>query len=52
VCPVKYELGFFISEDDILHSYSCEKPRILHVRYEVHLSVSEAVKRTHFLNRN
>jgi hypothetical protein len=28
--PVKYELGFYIQEDDILHSQSCEnlKPYI------------------------
>jgi hypothetical protein len=25
VCPVKYELGFYIPEDDILHSYRHEK---------------------------
>jgi hypothetical protein len=24
VSPVKYELGFYIREDDILHSHSCE----------------------------
>jgi hypothetical protein len=23
--PVKYELGVYIPEDDILHSYRCEK---------------------------
>jgi hypothetical protein len=22
--PVRYELGFYIPEDDILHSYRCE----------------------------
>jgi hypothetical protein len=25
VSPVKYELGFYITEDDILHSHRCEK---------------------------
>jgi hypothetical protein len=25
VCPVKYELGFYIPEDDILHSHRREK---------------------------
>jgi hypothetical protein len=24
VSPVKYELGFYIPEDDILHSHRCE----------------------------
>jgi hypothetical protein len=24
VSPVKYELGFYIPEDDILHSHHCE----------------------------
>jgi hypothetical protein len=24
VSPVKYEMGFYIPEDDILHSYRCE----------------------------
>jgi hypothetical protein len=28
--PVKYELGFYIPEDDILHSDRRENPRILH----------------------
>jgi hypothetical protein len=28
--PVKYELGFHISEDDILHSHRRKKPEILH----------------------
>jgi hypothetical protein len=30
VSPVKYELGFYITEDDILHSHCRAKPRILH----------------------
>jgi hypothetical protein len=25
--PVKYELGFYIPEDDILHSHRCETPQ-------------------------
>jgi hypothetical protein len=27
VSPVKYELVFYIPEDDILHSHGCENPR-------------------------
>jgi hypothetical protein len=27
VSPVKYELGFYIPEDDILHSHSHENPK-------------------------
>jgi hypothetical protein len=27
VSPVKYELGFYIPEDDILHSESCENTK-------------------------
>jgi hypothetical protein len=30
VSPVKYELGFYILEDDILHSLRREDPQILH----------------------
>jgi hypothetical protein len=30
VSPVKYELDFYIREDDILHSHRREKPQILH----------------------
>jgi hypothetical protein len=29
VFPVRYELGFYIQEDDILHSHRREKPQIL-----------------------
>jgi hypothetical protein len=27
VSPVKYEIGFYIPEDEIHHSYSCENLR-------------------------
>jgi hypothetical protein len=30
VSPVKYELGFYIPEDGILHSHRREKTQILH----------------------
>jgi hypothetical protein len=30
VSPVRYELGSYIPEDDILHSHCREKPEILH----------------------
>jgi hypothetical protein len=30
VSPVKYELGSYIPEDDVLHSDRREKPQILH----------------------
>jgi hypothetical protein len=30
VFPVKYELGFYIPEDDILHSHRREDPQMLH----------------------
>jgi hypothetical protein len=33
VFPVRYELGFYISEDGILHSHRREKPQILHKGY-------------------
>jgi hypothetical protein len=28
--PVRYELGFYIPEEGILHSHCREKPQILH----------------------
>jgi hypothetical protein len=31
VSPVKYELGFYIPEDEILHSHSRENLKILHI---------------------
>jgi hypothetical protein len=31
VSSVGYELGFYIPEDDILHSDRREKPQILHI---------------------
>jgi hypothetical protein len=38
VSPVKYELGFYIPEDDILHSYPCENIKsykfVLHARID------------------
>jgi hypothetical protein len=41
VSPVKYELGFYISEDGILHSHRREKSQILH---DVFLFYSSTIK--------
>jgi hypothetical protein len=30
VSPVKYEMGFYIAEDDILHIHCRDKPENLH----------------------
>jgi hypothetical protein len=31
VSPVRYEMGFYIPEDDILHSHRRENPPIIHI---------------------
>jgi hypothetical protein len=35
VSPVRYELGFYIPEDGVLHSRRQSKPEILHSNWEV-----------------
>jgi hypothetical protein len=36
VSPVRYELGFFISEDDILHSHHCENLKSYNSAFHEH----------------
>jgi hypothetical protein len=42
--PVRYELGFYIPEDGILHSHRQEEPKILHSGRTVGICVFCAIR--------
>jgi hypothetical protein len=55
VSPVRYVLGFYIPEDDILHSDRREnlKPfKVIHSKFRVYVSVAGAVASLHAPDEN
>jgi hypothetical protein len=46
VSPVKYEIGFYMPEDDILHSYRCEnlKSYMLHILIVILISLIHTLR--------